>query len=217
MSQNQQGQTPKSRMQPVALIDYGAGNLRSVEKALAAVGAEVILTSSAEDIENARKVILPGVGAFGDGMAGLQQRGLVPTIHQVIQQGKPFLGICLGMQLLFESSEEASTVTGLQVLPGRVYRFSDPSLKSIQTGWNQIHPLKDTVFLRGVPSGSYTYFNHGFYCMPTLQSDWAASTDYGVNFASIVARENVFGVQFHPEKSQQLGLQILRNFVELVI
>lgn len=211
---NSQTQSERSA-ETIALIDYGIGNLRSVEKALAAVGARVVLTSSTQDILAAQKIVLPGVGAFGDGIAGLRQRGQIPVLLQAVRRGTPLLGICLGMQLLFESSEEAPQVNGLGILPGQVRRFTDPGLKNPQTGWNQIKPLHNTPLLKGLPPGSYAYFNHGYYCYPSLESDWLASTAYGVDFASVAGRGNLFGVQFHPEKSQQVGLQILKNFVEL--
>lgn len=191
-------QNQPNKLETVVLIDCGIGNLRSVEKALAAVGANVLLTSSAEVIQSAPKIVLPGVGAFGDGIAGLQERGLIPVLTRAINKGIPLLGICLGMQLLFETSEEAPQVNGLGILPGQVRKFTDTTLKNPQTGWNQIKSLQNSILLNGVPDGSYAYFNHGYYCYPTLASDWLASTDYGVNFASVVGRGNLFGVQFHP-------------------
>ena len=199
----------------IALIDYGIGNLRSVQKALAAVGGEVVLTSDANEIRQADKVILPGVGAFGDGMAGLVDRGLIEVITEVVQGQVPILGICLGMQLFFVASEEAPSQPGLGLLPGTVRRFSGEGLKVPQTGWNQLHPLKGTPLLAGLEDGCYAYFNHGYYCAPVEAQDTLAVTDYGLRYASVVGRGRLFGVQFHPEKSQAVGLQILRNFVEL--
>jgi glutamine amidotransferase len=201
----------------IALVDYGIGNLRSVEKALLSVGANVRLTSSAEEIQSADKIVLPGVGAFGDGILGLRKHALISPLTNAYEQGKPFLGICLGMQLFFESSDEAPRVKGLGFLQGSVRRFTDPSLKIPQTGWNQIAPVRDSPLLRELPPGSYAYFNHGYYCQPDHASDILAQTDYGVNFACAVGKNNLFGVQFHPEKSQSVGIQILRNFVELSI
>jgi glutamine amidotransferase len=198
----------------IALVDYGIGNLRSVEKALAAVGAPVQLTSDPGVVLSASKVVLPGVGAFGDGMRGLVQRGLVEAVRSVASGGVPFLGICVGMQLLFEGSDEAPDQPGLGLLPGWVRRFPGGNLKVPQTGWNQLEPLSDTLLLRALPGGSYAYFNHGYYCDPAQRSDWLASTDYGVVYASVVGRENLYGAQFHPEKSQHVGLLILKNFVE---
>ena len=198
----------------IALVDYGIGNLRSVEKALASVGAEVQLTSDPQVILSANQVVLPGVGAFGDGMAGLRQRGLEPVIRQIASQGRPLLGICLGMQLLFESSDEMGQHTGLGLLPGRVTRFAEAGWKVPQTGWNQLNILQDTPLLAGLHSGDYAYFNHSYYCEPAEPQDSLASTEYVMAYASVIGRGSLYGVQFHPEKSQALGLQILRNFVE---
>jgi glutamine amidotransferase len=198
----------------IVLIDYGIGNLRSVEKALTTVGASVILTDSPEDVQQAQKVVLPGVGAFGDGMSGLVKRQLDQSVIDIVQRGVPLLGICLGMQLLFEGSEEAPNQPGLGLLPGWVRRFPEGSLKVPQTGWNQIIPQQDTPLLQGLPQGSYAYFNHGYYCDAAQPGDWLASTEYGRVYTSVVGRAGIYGVQFHPEKSQQVGLQMLRNFME---
>ncbi|HEY5571531.1 MAG TPA: imidazole glycerol phosphate synthase subunit HisH [Anaerolineales bacterium] len=198
----------------IALIDYGIGNLRSVEKALAAVGAEVQLTSAPEVIRAADKVVLPGVGAFGDGMAGLRQRGLEAVIETVLQEGKALLGICLGMQLLFEVSYELGEHRGLGLLPGEVRKFERGDLKVPQTGWNQVRAEKDSPLLSGLAPNSYAYFNHSYYCEPANREDILASSEYGVRYAAVVGRGRLYGVQFHPEKSQAVGLQILRNFVE---
>jgi glutamine amidotransferase len=198
----------------IALVDYGIGNLRSVEKALAAVGAQVLLTSDPQVIASARQVVLPGVGAFGDGMAGLRRRGLEAVIREIALRGTPLLGICLGMQLLFESSDEMGKHAGLGLLPGRVTRFPETGWKVPQTGWNQLKLLQETPLLAGLSSGDYAYFNHSYYCEPAETQDVLASTDYVLAYASVIGRENLYGVQFHPEKSQDLGLMILRNFVE---
>jgi glutamine amidotransferase len=202
----------------IALIDYGIGNLRSVEKALQAVGAEVHLTSDPQALLQATKIILPGVGAFGDGMRGLEERRLAQAIQQACQNGACLLGICLGMQLLFESSQEAPGISGLGLLPGQVRRFDQPGLKTPQTGWNQLLPARPgeqpSLLLAGLAPGSYAYFNHAYYCDPDLEEDWLAATVYGRRYASVVGRGRLYGVQFHPEKSQAVGLQILRNFVE---
>lgn len=198
----------------IALIDYGIGNLRSVEKALEAVGAKVRLTSQVSEILAADKVVLPGVGAFGDGMAGLRQRNLVGVIKLVVNQGKPLLGICLGMQLLFEVSYELGEHQGLGLLPGKVVKFPAKDLKVPQTGWNQIFPEQEFQLLQGIPSGSYAYFNHSYYCEAANWEQILASSEYGLRYASVVGKERLYGVQFHPEKSQAVGLQILRNFVE---
>ncbi|MEW5872134.1 MAG: imidazole glycerol phosphate synthase subunit HisH [Chloroflexota bacterium] len=209
----------------VILVDYGVGNLRSVEKALAAAGARVRLSGDAEVLRKAGKVLLPGVGAFGDGMRGLQERGLVDVLQELVRRGTPLLGICLGMQLLFAASEEAPGCPGLGLLPGEARRFTfdedtgSPGaagrLKVPQTGWNQILAVQEnSSLLQGLPEGSYAYFNHSYYCDPGQAGDVLAHTDYGCLYASIVGRSNLYGVQFHPEKSQAVGLQILRNFVE---
>jgi glutamine amidotransferase len=198
----------------IALVDYGIGNLRSVEKALTTAGGRVNLTDDPQAILVADKVVLPGVGAFGDGMAGLAVRDLIETLDRIYRRGTPLLGICLGMQLLFEGSDEAPDQPGLGWLPGRVRRFSGQGFKVPQTGWNQINPNKGTPLLQGLEPGCYAYFNHSFYCEPAERSDWLASSEYGFRYASVVGRGRLYGAQFHPEKSQAVGLQILRNFVE---
>jgi glutamine amidotransferase len=197
----------------IALVDYGIGNLRSVEKALTAAGGDVQLTSNPEVMAQAEKVVLPGVGAFGDGMIGLRQRGLVDAVKDVVARGVPLLGICVGMQVLFEESEEHGRHAGLGLLPGRVRRFEANGLKVPQTGWNQIEAARESVLLNGIVPGSYVYFNHGYYC-DAADADTLARTEYGARYASIVGRGRLYGIQFHPEKSQRVGLAILRNFVE---
>ena len=206
----------------ILLVDYGIGNLRSVQKALEAAGGDVVVGSTPAAVATAEKILLPGVGAFGDGMEGLHARGLVTPLQEAAQRGVPLLGICLGMQLLFESSEEAPGVPGLGLLPGEVRRFpeglSDDEgnrLKIPHTGWNQIWPQRDHPLLEGIAAGAYAYFNHAYYCAPAKPADVLAETDYGLRYASVVGRGALFGVQFHPEKSQAVGLQILRNFVSL--
>lgn len=199
----------------IALIDYGSGNLRSVEKALAHAGGEVTLTSEPTVILEADKVVLPGVGAFGDGMAGLKARGLPGPVKEVVQRGTPFLGICLGMQLLFESSDELGEHAGLGILPGKVVRFPGGGLKVPHTGWNQLNFSIPSPLVEGLTRGDYAYFNHSYYCEAADLSQVIARTEYGLAFPAIVGRERLYGVQFHPEKSQQVGLRILRNFVAL--
>ncbi|MCK4897921.1 MAG: imidazole glycerol phosphate synthase subunit HisH [Anaerolineales bacterium] len=201
----------------IALIDYGIGNLRSVEKAFKSVGAQVNMTEDPAVIRSAGQIVLPGVGAFGDGMVGLRERGLVDVIKSTVAKGTPFLGICLGMQLLFESSDELGTHTGMGLLPGRVLRFPDLGQKIPQTGWNQVSFLRESPLTHGLRDGVYAYFNHSYYCEPDFETDLIASTEFSVSYASIVSRDWLYGVQFHPEKSQSVGLQILRNFVELCI
>jgi glutamine amidotransferase len=198
----------------IALIDYGVGNLRSVEKALATIGADVRLTSQPEEILAAEKVVLPGVGAFGDGMAGLVARRLPETLQTIVRLGKPLLGICLGMQLLFESSDELGQHPGLGLLPGCVLRFPEVGQKIPQTGWNQLVIQAESPLLAGINTGDYAYFNHGYFCQPANAQDILARTEYILEYASVVGRGRLYGVQFHPEKSQSVGLAILSNFVE---
>ena len=201
-------------MTSVTMIDYGIGNVRSVQKALEHVGADVLLTADPEAIRTAGRLVLPGVGAFGAGMAALRERGLADAIKEAAEQGTPLLGICLGMQLLFEESEELGKHRGLALLPGWVVRFPVNHLKVPHVGWNQIEHDGEHPLLQGVPSGAYAYFVHSFYCAAADPDDVIASTEYGLRFPAIVGRGNVAGIQFHPEKSQHIGLRILRNFVE---
>jgi len=198
----------------IALVDYGIGNLRSVEKALQAAGAQVCLTADPKRILSAEKVVLPGVGAFGDGMAGLRERKLVEVIQSLSVKGIPLLGICLGMQLLLEVSEEMGEHAGLGTIPGRVRRLPKSGLKIPQTGWNQLSFASGIPLLDGLENGCYAYFNHSFYCDADADSDVLARTEYGIEYASVIGRDRQYGVQFHPEKSQSVGLQLLRNFVE---
>lgn len=198
----------------IAIIDYGMGNLRSVQKALEAVGAQAIITQNAHDIQQAEKIVLPGVGAIKPAMQKLEDLGLVQSIVESIQANKPFLGICLGYQLLFETSDEGGSVKGLNILKGNVRRFT--SLKIPQMGWNQLKIKKsDCPLLHGVNELSNVYFCHSFFVDPEEESIVASSTDYGVEFASSVCKNKTFGVQFHPEKSQAVGLKILKNFNEV--
>jgi len=199
----------------IAIIDYGVGNLRSVQRAFEHVGAEVVVTADPETIGSASAVVLPGVGAFGQAMANLQRAGLADAIRQVIAQGRPFLGICLGLQLLFEQSDEMGEHRGLGVFGGQVKRF-DVDLKVPQIGWNQIHIQRASPLLEGVANGSYAYFVHSYYVAPADPEIVLATTDYEMDYASVVGQGNVFGIQFHPEKSQAVGLRILRNFTALV-
>jgi glutamine amidotransferase len=198
----------------IALIDYGIGNLRSVEKAFESLGAEVLITSDVQTILGADRVVLPGVGAFGDGMQGLQAIGLVEPLKDLVARRTPVLGICLGMQLLFEESEEHGRTSGLGLLPGKVRRFESSALKVPQTGWNLLIKERQSDLLQGLANDAYAYFNHSYYC-DAASEDVLTSADYGVRFAAVVGRDNLYGVQFHPEKSQQVGLKILQNFLEL--
>ncbi len=199
----------------IAIVDYGMGNLRSVQKAVERVGFTATLAHSPEELEGAEKLILPGVGAFADAMKGLEDRGLTEPIVQHIKQGRPFLGICLGLQLLFSESMEDGLHTGLNIIPGKVLRFPQNGLKVPHMGWNQVTFLRDVPLARDVPQGSYMYFVHSYYVCPEDPEVIAATTDYGTTFASFVWKDNVFATQFHPEKSQSIGLTILRNFAAL--
>jgi len=202
----------------IALLDYGSGNLRSVHKSLLRVGAQVRLVQRTGEIGDACGLVLPGVGAFDDCITALRQRELFEASRQFIQTGKPFLGICVGYQALFEKSEEFnSCAAGLGVFQGSVVRFSDShGLKIPEIGWNQLEIVRpDCPLYRGIASGSYVYFVHSFYPQPADPAIVATRTEYGDTFASSVWHDNVFATQFHPEKSQKVGLQLLRNFVEL--
>lgn len=199
----------------IALIDHGIGNVRSVEKSLRLVGADIRLTRDFDEILSAEKVILPGVGAFGDCMDAVNGLGLAPVIHEVVARGTPLLGICVGMQMLFDHSQEMGHHTGLGILPGVVIRFELTDQPVPHTGWNQLWPQVATPLLRDIAPGSYAYFNHAYYCQPADPGLTLAATDYGIDFAAIVGRGRVYGIQGHPEKSQAVGLQFLRNFVEV--
>jgi imidazole glycerol-phosphate synthase subunit HisH len=202
----------------IALLDYGSGNLRSVHKALLRVGAEVRIAQRPEEMTGAQAVVLPGVGAFDDCIQALENQELLEASRQFIRSGKPFLGICVGYQALFEKSEEFnSCAAGMGIFQGKVVRFSrNNGLKVPQIGWNQIEFAQPQCpLLKGVPSGSYVYFVHSFFPKPSDESIVATRTNYGETFASAVWRDNVFATQFHPEKSQKVGLQLLSNFVEL--
>ncbi len=202
----------------IAIIDYGVGNLRSVQRALERAGAEAVITGDPMVIKAADGAVLPGVGAFGEGMAQLELRGLVLPIDQLIAAGKPFLGICLGMQLLFSTSEEMGHFDGLGVFKGTVRRFADaPGRKVPHVGWNQLHIRQPNPLMDGVTDGSFAYFVHSYYVDPARPDFTVATTDYGPDFTSVVARGNVYGVQFHPEKSQGVGAAILKNFVLLTV
>ena len=200
----------------IAMIDYDAGNIKSVEKALQKLGAEVVITKDPETILRADRVILPGVGAFGDAMANLKKYGLVEVIQEVVAKGTPFLGICLGLQLLFERSDETPGVEGLGILKGEILRIPEcGELKIPHMGWNSLHFQNEGRLFRGLPEQSYVYFVHSYYLKAEEESIVKATTEYGVTIHASVEKDNVFACQFHPEKSSDVGLQILRNFVEL--
>ena len=199
----------------IILIDAGTGNLRSVQKALEAVGANVLRTDDPKKVVSGGRVVLPGVGAFGDFMSGLRARGLEEAVNDTVQRGIPLLGICVGMQALFEIGEEMGEHKGLGLLQGKVVKFADSlSVKIPHTGWNQLEVKNDARLFDQVDAGAYVYFNHSYYCQPQNSSDILATTNYGINYACAVQRESIFGVQFHPEKSQAIGLKILKNFLE---
>ncbi len=198
----------------IAMIDYGAGNLRSVRNAFAHLGAEVITASNPDQLAGAEKIVLPGVGAFGAGMAALRLAGFEEPIRAAAAAGTPLLGICLGMQFLFECSDEMGQHTGLGLLPGRVTRFPQNGLKAPHMGWNTLRVRRASPLLQGIDAG-YAYFLHSYYVEAANPDDVLADTDYGLSFASVVGRGNIFGIQPHPEKSQQIGLRILRNFLEV--
>ena len=211
----------------ITMIDYGASNIRSAQKAFEYIGAEVELTEDPEVVRKATKLVLPGVGAFGSGMDGLRQRNLTEAIQKTVASGIPFLGICVGMQLMFDESNEMGIHQGLGLMAGEVKRFPEKlsienrkseivNLKIPHMGWNQLEPAWESPLLAGVNKGDYTYFVHSYYCDPDDATAVLAWTDYGFPFASIVQKDNVYGLQFHPEKSQSVGLQILRNFVEKI-
>lgn len=213
----------------ITVIDYGIGNLRSIEKAFEAVGADVVRSDRAEDIRRADRVVLPGVGAFGACADEIRRRDLEPPILEAVVEGKPFLGVCVGMQLLFDVGLEMGEHRGLGILPGRVQRFDAPggnghddtseawptSLKIPHMGWNTTEALRASPLLDGLPDRPYFYFVHSFVAVPDEPEGVLATCRYGITFPAIVHRNNVFGVQFHPEKSQKNGLRVLRNFAEL--
>jgi len=203
----------------ITIIDYGMGNLRSVQKAFEKYCADVIVSSSVRDIIGADKIILPGVGAFRVAMAELKKRKLIAPIRDSIEKGKPFLGICLGLQLLFTESEEGGRIKGLDIIKGRVKRFKGKrGLKIPHMGWNRIDingKERKAEILNGVKDGSYMYFVHSYYVAPKDKGVILCETDYGMNFTSGVHKGNVYGFQFHPEKSQATGLKIVENFVKL--
>ncbi len=197
-----------------AIIDYDAGNIKSVENALRFLGHDVVVTADPETILKADHVILPGVGAFGDAMQRLRDRGLEETIREVVRQGTPFLGICLGLQLFFEESEESPGVRGLGLLPGRIRRIPDGEGRKVpQIGWNDLSFPRESRLFEGLPQGAFVYFVHSYYLEAGNPSDVTARTEYGVSIDAAVERGNLFACQFHPEKSERVGMKILENFM----
>ena len=200
----------------IAIIDYDAGNIKSVEKALNYLGEEAIITRDHDEIVNSDKVILPGVGAFADAMEKIRHYGLEETILEVVEKNIPFLGICLGLQLMFESSDEGPGVKGLGLLPGKILRIpKSGDLKSPHMGWNNIKVKEDSRLFKGLPENPYVYFVHSYYLQADDEDIVAATTEYGVKIHAAVEKDNIFACQFHPEKSSTVGLQILKNFVSL--
>jgi len=202
----------------IAVVDYGMGNLRSVQKALEKVGYTALVTNNPKQILNARSIVLPGVGAFKDCIYNLKRLNLVEPILNSIKIGKPFLGICLGLQILFTISEEFGETSGLNLIKGKVVRFSSKNtstttrLKIPHMGWNSITIRKDLPLFSGIEDGSFFYFVHSYYVIPDDERVVATTTDYGIEFTSGIQQENIFACQFHPEKSQQIGLRLLKNF-----
>ena len=200
----------------IAIIDYDAGNLKSVEKALQYLDEECIVTRDKEELLKADKIILPGVGAFGDAMEKLHKFGLVDVIHKLVKENKPFLGICLGLQLMFESSEEGPGVKGLGLLPGKIVKFPEKECFKIpHMGWNSIDVKEGSRLFKGVSNNSYVYFVHSYYLQAENENDVAATTEYITHVHASVEHNNIFACQFHPEKSGDVGLRILKNFCEL--
>ncbi len=198
----------------IAIVDYGMGNLRSVQKAFEKIGAEARVVQDPRELAGVAGIALPGVGAFGQAMENLKAAGWVKPLREVCANGLPFIGICLGMQLLFDSSEEMGQHAGLGILAGDVRRFRG-NLKVPQMGWNQIRIQHPSPLLEKVPDGAFAFFVHSYYCVPRDNSTIVATTVYGNEFVSVVERENVFGAQFHPEKSQTVGLKMLENFAAI--
>ena len=200
----------------IVIVDYGMGNLRSVQKGFERIGSKALVSRDTKDINSATKLVLPGVGTFPECMKNLANFGLIESILDFLKSGKPFLGICLGLQLLFDESEEFGLNKGLEVIPGKVKAFRrDMGLKIPHMGWNQVIFKKDIPIFDGIDNESFFYFVHSYYVEPEQQSDTAAETSYGITFTSAIARGNIFALQFHPEKSQKNGLKILANFSRL--
>lgn len=200
----------------VVLVDVGTGNLHSVQHALQSLGVEVLRTNRPEDVQSASRLVLPGVGAFGNFMKGIESLGLSQPVKDAVQKGVPLLGICVGMQAFFDKGLELGVFPGLGLIPGKVIKFPDiAGLKVPHTGWNQFRALRPSALLEGLAEEPYAYFNHSYYCQPADANDSLAETDYGIQYTSVVQKDNLFGVQFHPEKSQRTGLALLANFLKI--
>ncbi len=199
----------------IAIVDYGMGNLKSVEKGFKKVSFEAVVTSDPSVIKKASGIVLPGVGAFRDCINHLKELKLIDLIYQSIEEGKPYMGICLGLQLLFTESEEFGRYQGLDIIKGRVRRFPESDLKIPHMGWNQVHLLKRPPIFDSIPDNSYFYFVHSYYVEPEDSSVVAATTEYGIEFTSMIWKDNIIAMQFHPEKSQALGLKVLEGFGRL--
>ncbi|MFN8007081.1 MAG: imidazole glycerol phosphate synthase subunit HisH [Terriglobia bacterium] len=198
----------------IAIIDYAINNLRSVEKAFQSLGADVLATSSPAEIRKAEKLVLPGVGAFADAMQNLRSKNLEDLLREKVEAGTPLLGVCLGLQLLFRESEEFGRHFGFNFIPGKVVRFRE-GLKVPHIGWNQLHHKRVDPLLQGIEDQSFVYFVHSYYAVPEHSEDVLATSDYGIEFPAIARRGNVWATQFHPEKSQSVGLHILKNFADM--
>lgn len=196
------------------IIDYGMGNLGSVEKAVESVGGQPLISADPVAVRNSKRLILPGVGAFGDAMVNLRSAGMDAAIREAVGNGTPLLGLCLGLQLLFTHSEEFGSHEGLNLIPGKVRKFRNPDFRVPHIGWNQLETIRQNPLLENIPEKSYFYFVHSYYVEPDNLEDVLSWTDYGIRFCSIAGRNKVWGAQFHPEKSQDIGKQLLRNFLE---
>lgn len=204
------------RQPTIVIIAPGTGNIRSIHKAFAAAGSHAEISNQPETILAAEKLVLPGVGAFGDFMSGLQRLELIDPIKEFVHSGRPLLGICVGMQALFEYGDEFGRHAGLGLIAGSVQRFpSQPGIKIPQTGWNQLEITPGSSLFSGIDSGDYVYFNHAYYCRPDDDGVTAARTNYVLTYCSSLENDNLFGVQFHPEKSQGIGLQLISNYISL--
>ena len=199
----------------IVMIDYGAGNIHSVAKAFETLGADIKVSDNPSDLAKADKIVLPGVGAFGQAADALHEKKLVPAIWEEVDKGKPFFGICIGFHVLLEEGEEDPGHRGIELIKGTVPRFRVKDLKVPHLGWNQVTQVKDSPIWKAVPDGSFFYFAHSYHVQPMDESIAIGRTDYGIDVISAIQRDNIFGIQFHPEKSQKWGLKVLKNFIDL--